>query len=554
MPRTWIQITALIAITVAVYMNAPQGQFMNIDDNLLIYNNPKVQEFTVANIKEIFSTFDPELYIPFTLLSYQIEYLFVGENPSLFHTTNVILHLLNVLLVFALIRFFNKKWFVPFITASLFAIHPINTEAVMWISGRKDLLSAFFFLGSLVLYCRHRLRGDRLSFYGSLGLFVCALLSKIIAVTLPLVTLIIHDIQPTKNESNTSIKLLAFGVPAIVFLGIGMMGKSLAIFVLSYFDVFLMGCKSIYFYLQKLVLPTNLSMVYEQITPISIFSSEFLFPILILVALGVITITSRAFSKILSFGMLWYVITLLPNLGNSVKGVENTLYYASDRYAYLPSIGIFFIAAMGVAWVIDNGTALQKKGITIFCTLVIGLYAFSTYNYAITWLTPEQNHTRGVELYPESFLSNMMVGMSYIKQEKSKEAIPHLEIAVARKPLYPNPRAHLGLALVKTGEIDRGIAELKKSQRGISRQYSYTYVYLAYAYMVQGQERKAEVTLSNALARYPENPTILRMYGTLEHRKGNLELAEEYFRKSISLDDTSVRAKAALARLLREKG
>lgn len=551
MPRLWIQITALIAITVAVYMNAPQGQFMNIDDNLLIYNNPKVQEFTVANIKEIFSTFDPELYIPFTLLSYQIEYYFVGEHPSLFHTTNVILHLCNVLLVFALIRFFNKKWFVPFITATLFAVHPMNTEAVMWISGRKDLLSTFFFLGSLVLYCRYKVLGGRLPFYGSLILFVCALMSKISTVSLPLVILIIDDILPTKDTEHKNIRLWAFGVPALVFLGIGMLGKMLAVFVLSCWEALLLACKGIYFYVEKMILPTKLSMVYEQITPIGLFQEDFFFPVLILIAITIISIASRAFGKIVSFCMMWYALTLLPTLGNAVKGTESSIYYASDRYAYIPSIGIFFMMACGAAWLIEKSTKKRQVLLTSIMIIVIAAYGCTAQYLADLWLTPKKYHERVVRLYPESMLSRILLGMVLIKEENNEAALPHFEKAVERKPEYSNPRAHLGLTLVKTGEVDRGIEELEQAIIA-NQNHTYSYVYLSYAYMLKEDNAKARALLEEALEKDPENPKILQMYGTLEWQTGHPEKAEEYYRSSIAYDPTSIQAKAALTRLLQE--
>lgn len=551
MPRLWIQIIAIISLTVSIYMIAPQGQFMNIDDNILIYNNPKVQELNRENIKEIFTTFDPELYIPFTLLSYQLEYYFAGENPAVFHTTNAILHLLNVLLVFALIRFFSKKWYVPFITAVLFAVHPLNTEAVMWISGRKDLLSAFFFLGSLVMYCRYKIRGDRLSFYGSVLLFICALMSKIVAISLPLIIMLIDDMLPSKNTEHNAVKILAFGIPAFIFLWIGMLGKILTVLVLSTTDSIILAFKGMYFYLQKLLLPTHLSIAYEQLTPIQFWREDFLFPILILTAITVISIASRAFGKAFSFGMMWFALTLIPNLGNAVKGKEGTIYYASDRYAYIASIGIFFVAAFGVAWLIQHSRPLQQYMISGVTVIAITLYALSAQHYAALWLTPLEYHKRVVTLYPEFLFPRILLGMSYIREEKNEEAIPHFEKAVERKPDYANPRAHLGLTLVKTGEVDRGIAELEKSFK-LNGTHTYSYAYLSYAYMINGEDKKARELLEKALEKEPENPKILQMYGTLEYRTGNLKNAERYFRSSIAYDPTSIQTKVALARLLQE--
>ena len=552
MPRIWLQITAIIAITIAVYMNAPQGQFMNIDDNLLVYNNPKVQELNLANLKEIFTTFDPELYIPFTLLSYQLEYHFAGENPSVFHATNVVLHLLNALLVFALIRFFSKKWFVPFTAAVLFAIHPINTETVMWISARKDLLSTFFFLGSLVMYCRFKTLGTRHSLYGSLGLFVCALMSKIIAVSLPLVLLLIDDMLPSKEHADSKLHLWAFGIPALLFLGVGMMGKKLTIFVLGYFESILLACKGVYFYFAKILIPTDLSLAYEQITPIELLQQDFLFPVLILIAVAVIAIASRAFGKTFSFCMMWFALTLLPNLGNAVKGIEGSIYFASDRYVYIPSIGIFFAVACGVAWLLEESSQKKQVAISIATIFVIGTYGLMARNYSIEWLNPKRYHERTVKIYPESLLHRVLLGMSYVREEKNEEALPHFQKAVERKPNYANPLAHLGLTLVKIGEVDRGIAALEEALE-MNATHSYSHVYLSYAYILKDNRAKSRELLDTALAKKPENPKILQMYGVLEHGIGNLEEAENYYRRSLSFDPTSIQAKAALAKVLRDK-
>jgi len=531
-------------------MYAPQGQFMNIDDNLLIYNNLKVQDLNLENIKEIFTTYDPELYIPLTLLSYQLEYHFAGENPSVFHVTNLIVHILNALLVLVLFRFFSKTWYVPFLTAILFAIHPINTEAVMWISGRKDLLSAFFFLGSLVLYCRYITCGSRKAYYGSLGAFVFALMSKITAVTLPLVALIIDDLHPTNIGKNHRRNLQMYCIPAILFLAIGMMGKSLGVFVLGYFEAFLMACKGVYFYFGKVILPTNLSMSYEQLSPINILKEDFLIPVLILIIIAVITLSSRAFSKVFSFGMLWFGITLLPNIGNSVKGVEKTLYFASDRYIYIPSIGLFFIVASGIAWALHKSSHQQKWLLSFVTVIILGAYGITAQSYSVLWLTPKQYHERIVRLYPESILPRVLIGMSYIREENNEDAIEHFQKATERKPKYANPVAHLGLALVKTGEVDLGIEKLEQALE-LNDKHAYSYIYLSYAYMLKNNDAKARELLTKALEKNSKNAKVHQMYGTLEHRSGNVEAAEDHLRKSIQIDNTSAQAKSALARLLR---
>ncbi|MDA0376632.1 MAG: tetratricopeptide repeat protein, partial [bacterium] len=365
----------------------------------------------------------------------------------------------------------------------------------------------------------------------------------------PFVIILIDDMLPTKDTENKNIRLWAFGIPALVFLGIGVIGKVLAVFVLSYTESILLACKGVYFYLEKILLPTRLSMVYEQITPIGIFQEDFFFPVLILIAIAVISIASRAFGKIVSFCMMWYALTLLPNLGNSIKGIESSIYYASDRYVYIPTIGIFFMVACGVAWAIEHSAKRKQILIATLTVLVVTAYGFAAHNYANLWLTPKGYHERIARLYPESLLPRILIGMVLIQEENNEAALPHFEKAVERKPEYSIPRAHLGLTLVKTGEVDRGITELEKALE-INSSRTDSYVYLSYAYMLKGDEQKSRELLEEALEKDPKNPNILQMYGILEYRTGNLKNAERYFRSSIAYDPTSIQAKASLARLL----
>src|SRR3989344_80161 len=152
-----------------------QNDFVTWDDGLLITENPIIQDISWENVKAAFTTYDPELYIPLTFLSYQIDHLFWGLNPVGFHLTNLVLHTLNAVLVFFLLQLLlsgnnlplplkgegrvRVAWrAIAFLVALLWAIHPLNTEAVAWASARKDLLSGFFFLFSVCGYLQWRAR------------------------------------------------------------------------------------------------------------------------------------------------------------------------------------------------------------------------------------------------------------------------------------------------------------------------------------------------------------------------------------------------------------
>ncbi len=171
MKNGWF-VAGLIALLLAVYGSLVlHGNFVLWDDNNLITNNTHIQGLTFANIGYNFTHFDPELYIPLTFLTYQFDYAFGGLDASFFHFTNLLLHTLNALLVTLLLYQLTKKRWIAVLCGLLFAVHPLNVEAVAWASARKDLLSTFFFFLSCFTYLRYRSEQSASSYWWSVVFF-----------------------------------------------------------------------------------------------------------------------------------------------------------------------------------------------------------------------------------------------------------------------------------------------------------------------------------------------------------------------------------------------
>src|SRR3989338_4850543 len=180
-----IYVGVLFAALFIVYGHSLWNGFVNWDDGLLIYENPIVQEFSFRSIYTAFTSYDPELYIPLTLLSYQWNHVVGGLNPFVYHLTNLILHAFNALFVAWIALLLGKNKWIAAVTGLIFALHPLHTEAVVWASSRKDVLAAFFALLSIGLYLLYQESGDRRSYLGSLVMFLLALLSKVSVILLP---------------------------------------------------------------------------------------------------------------------------------------------------------------------------------------------------------------------------------------------------------------------------------------------------------------------------------------------------------------------------------
>jgi hypothetical protein len=141
-----IAIGALLFAACASFGGAVEYGFLNFDDSYLIYGNLAARAPTPAHIVQAFTTYDPELYIPVTLLSYQFNYLIAGLHGGFYHFTNIVLHGLTGFFVSYLVFLLLGRKRIALFCGALFVVHPINTEAAVWLSGRKDLLSSFFYL------------------------------------------------------------------------------------------------------------------------------------------------------------------------------------------------------------------------------------------------------------------------------------------------------------------------------------------------------------------------------------------------------------------------
>jgi protein O-mannosyl-transferase len=172
-------VIVILIITLASFFPVLKNDFTNWDDTGYVTENNIIRSVSLVNLKSIFFSFSMTHYHPVTILSYLLEYQFFRLNPFNYHLTNFILHLLNCLLVFWMIYLLSGSIFISGLTALLFGIHPLQVESVAWISERKNLLYAFFFLGALISYLYYLRKDEKTKyFFLCLGFFILSLLSK----------------------------------------------------------------------------------------------------------------------------------------------------------------------------------------------------------------------------------------------------------------------------------------------------------------------------------------------------------------------------------------
>jgi protein O-mannosyl-transferase len=358
----------LICILVfAAFVPCLQNGFVNWDDNLYVMQNPAIQSLSLANFKNLFTSFFISHYQPATILSYLCEFHFFVLDPFGYHLTNLILHLLNCLLVFWLVFLLTKKISVSGITAALFGIHPLQVESVAWVSELKILLYAFFFLAAMLAYLYYLKEGKPKFYYFSLCLFILSLLSKSMAVTLPLALFILDYFFARKPDKKMFIEKIPYFGLALIFGIIAIFGLTTAEAIrqgdpYGLMGKFMIASSSIVFYLNKLFWPGGLCALH----PYQALKNPLVYPLIAVFILFIGVIISGKYTKKIVLGASLFLVTILPAL----QFIPNGDIIVAERYVYISSIGIFYIFAEGIIWLYSKRIKYSRS-IKIFLLIIL---------------------------------------------------------------------------------------------------------------------------------------------------------------------------------------
>lgn len=460
----------VLAVTFIVLSPSLQNKFTNLDDTQYLVENPVVKELNAENLKTIFSKQFVGNYQPITILSYMVEYKLWGLNPLGYHLMNLVFHLLGTLFVFLIIKKLSGNDLVAFITSLLFGIHPLHVESATWVAERKDVLYGFYFLWALYLYILHAKQEKQFSkyFLFSLILFVLALLSKAQAVVLPVVFFAVDFLMKRKFTKKNILEKVPFFLLAIAFglLAIKVQGKAGAMQTFQYFPFYeriLFSCYALMTYLHKLILPINLSCFYpypetnDKINTVWVYISP-----AILLALAFIVWKYFRDSKVVLFGVAFFIITIALVL--QLLPIGDALY--ADRYTYIPSIGLFFIASH---YLVPH----LKSKMTMFITAgVLLFYCILTFQRTKVWQDSITLYTDALDNgYKAAIIYNNR-GAVLADSGRNEEALQDFISLVELKPKYPNGWRNKGLVLQRMKKNDEAIAAFSEQIKYHPQDYS----------------------------------------------------------------------------------
>lgn len=551
---TIISIAILLGIiTFMVYLPALTNNFVNWDDDRYVYQNLKIRSIDLQFLKWVSTSVVNGIWHPLTIFSYALNYSFGDNSPFGYHLTNNILHALNTSLVFILtfqlMQIINTDrlpikfhFFIGIITSFLFGMHPLHVESVAWISERKDVLSAFFFLLSILAYLKYvsAVRYHKVALYGVCLLsFMLALLSKPMAVSLPIVLLIIDYYPLKKLFSDRQTKLLSLILEKLPFFILSIVAALVAIWSqksekamlvsLPLLTRIISAIRSYIFYLAKMLWPSDLAPFYRHPVNINVSNIEYWGAAIIFV---IVTYFALKKGRLYTAAWFYYVITLIPVVGLLQVGAQA----AADRYTYLPSLGPFILFGLGIGTIVKKYPEKRYLSIPIML-LLSGMLVNKTISQIQIWHDSNTLWSHEISIFPDTVeIAYNNRGIYYFDSGKYQLAIEDynkaLEINSSR---YADAYYNRGNAYYQLGNYQQAIVDYN-SAIAIKPEYAEAYNNRGSAFLNLGEDQLALNDFNRSIELNPEYADAYNNRGSLYGRIGKHQQAIDDFIKSIEIN------------------
>jgi tetratricopeptide (TPR) repeat protein len=537
----------LVGLTLVPYAQALRFDFVTWDDPVYVTGNLEVRQgLTLPGVKWAFTTGEIANWQPLVTVSHMLAVELFGLEPAGHHAVNLALHVANVLVLFALLVSMTSALGPSAFAAALFAVHPLNVEAVAWISARKDVLSTLFGLLSTWAYAGYVRHGGRGRYALCALLLALGLMCKPMLVTLPVLFLLL-DYWPlgrawSRRALLDKVPLLGLSLASAI-VTFAIQARAGGVDVPEPIPLPLRaanGGMSYVRYLGKLLWPTDLSVLYPHPnlpggTPWGgwqIAAAVALLAI-ISIALGV----SRR--RYLVVGWLWYVIALLPVSGLVPSGFEAM----ADRWGYLPLMGLFIAIAWGGAEV------ARRRPYAVSAAAVAAVVAAtaSTWRQVGYWRDSITLYEHSLRAAPDPPYLRYNLGNALERQGRTDEAIRQYQRAVAISPGYSVAHNNLGAALLGQGRTEEAITQLDAAVRGNPRN-AQAQNNLGRALEVKGRLDEASAHYRAAIEARPGYALAHFNLARVLEARGQLDEAVAHYQETVRLQPDFAPAQSGLRR------
>jgi len=541
--------SVLTLSTLLVFWQVRNFDFVNYDDDLYVYKNQHILNgLTPDGIIWAFTTPNTGNWLPLTWLSFMLDYQLFGPNPGWMHLINLLLHIVNTLLLFAILKKMTGVLWPSAFVAAAFAIHPMHVESVAWIIERKDVLSTLFLLLTLaayVSYVRHR---GMVRYLLTVLLFASGLLAKPMLVTLPFVLLLL-DYWPLDRIGRFQWRMLYrlilekipfFALAAvssvITFLVQRSSGAVININALPLQDRVANAFLSYAKYIGKMFWPENITVFY----PFDIDSFAFwqvAICALLMIVVSVLAIRFGRKQKYLFVGWFWFVGTLIPVIGLVQSGAQSL----ADRYTYIPYIGLFIIIAWGLPELLSKWTSAssvespyRKVVLGVSMVSVLMVIGICSHRQVSFWNNSITLFSHAIEVTQNNYLAHNNLGTAYGSLGRYQDAIESFKQAIRIKPDYAKAHNNLGFAYGKLGCWQDAVEAHKQAIR-IMPNYAVAHYNLGTTYGSLGRYQDAVEAYKQAIRIKPDFAEAHYNLGGTYGKIGHWQEAIEAYKQAIRI-------------------
>ena len=560
--RTALACLALALLALAAFWQSLGFGFLDMDDHVYFADNPMVRNGFVDGSLGYAFGFDFSNWHPLTWLSLMLHAEVFGISPTGLRIENLVLHAGCAALLFLSLRAMTRRFWPSLLVAALFVVHPVNVENVAWITEHKTLLASFF--GFAAIY-RHALYVHRPSPWRYVAVSVCAmlsLLSKAAFVALPFLLLLL-DVWPLGRFApgepvlprlgrlaleKTPLLLMAAGLsmvyvviaannPTNTIMGSHSMGLRLANAVVCYIR-----------YLDHLFRPTGLAFFYP--FPTSIPMWQTLSAALVLAGTTILCLAQGRRRPWLAVGWLWYLGTMFPTIGLVANGIWPAM---ADRFLYLPSVGIYIMAAFGLAEAALTRPALgpwPAVGVAVATLTIMMVLTMASVPH---WKSRKALARQALAVTDGNWFAHEAMGAALGNEGYLSLSESHLRRALEMKPQFVRAKSNLGKCLVGQKRYDEALDLFGEILETVGDKLDSFEEYMK-TLQLAGRMDEAERRIRDILAQAPDDPLLLNNMGVALYRLKRYAQAEALFRETLDLDPAWIDPRVHLAGALFRQG
>lgn len=523
----------LLGLTWLAFGNALQNNFVRFDDDQYLVNNPYMRgDFSKDDIQWalkadlLFRSAFTDYWQPITHFSHMIDVHFFGMNAKAHHATNLLLHFLNVLLLFTFLHRLTRKMGLSLIASVLFAVHPVHAETIAWVTARKDLIAFFWILICFHVYISKNLFLSAKKLLCWL-LYALALMSKPSAIVLPLL-LMVWDYWkdgeagalPFKQFFQISLRdKLPLFVLTLLYLPVPFLGQSQA-FEFSFSHHLLQGILAYPFYLLKIFFPFSLGLY----GPTPLEWPPVILPLLALclwALTGFFLYRYQKKQRQITACLAFFIVSLLPVL---------FLPWPADRFLYLPSIGILFLLALAIDTFISDSAG--RKVLTAF--LVI-LFVMKSSSQVTVWGNSQSLFQNALRINARNYAALTNLGALLMQEDRLEEAQVHLTAALILKPKNAETHNNLGVFFMKKYQYEDAEKHFQAAL-SINPSFPDAYYNLGAALYFLGKKDQAMSAYQKTISINPRHASAYNGIGSILAQEGEYQKAYYFFAQALTIN------------------